>query len=176
MLRLCRPQDPAALRFIVQGVDLAKLRDRILDALPTLSPQEYAGLAAVLEPLRKGESSVRHCLRCHAEYDESVNHGRACVIPHAAVVEPGGHGDEECRAACCGVRWYAGDDGAHDCYRGRHTNAPRDVEYSQVDDEALAEYEERMDAAVDDDADDDSGGDELGMVVRTCRQAGCDRS
>ena len=173
MLRLCRPQDPAALRFIVQGVDLAKLRDRILDALPTLSPQEYAGLAAVLEPLRKGESSVRHCLRCHAEYDESVNHGRACVIPHAAVVEPGGHGDEECRAACCGVRWYAGDDGAHDCYRGRHTNAPRDVEYSQVDDEALAEYEERMDAAVDGDADDDDGGDELGMVVKTCQQAGC---
>ena len=159
------------LQLLVKSVDLEVLRDHIIAGLPAASQQVHELLAAALEPLRKGPMSVRHCCRCHTEYDESINHSRGCVIPHAAVIEPEGHGEPINWAICCLQPFYEGDEDSADafCFRGRHTNNVADVERYHVPDKTLVRWQARMDAF----DQFSKRGEHEGKVFKSCAQAGC---
>ena len=161
----------------MHGVELKELRDCLLAVLPTLSREEYSNLAHLLTPLRMGEPSVRHCLRCHCTYDASVEGEDVCVIPHTVVggpVDKNGDGDVM-MAACCGSEWFATGGDGNMCFRGSHTDDPEDMENHYGTDAELVKYAERLAAAAKNAADPYEWPDWRGprLVIKSCSQAGC---
>lgn len=162
-----RPLNPQRFRRLVAVVDSADIKRRVLAGALTASADELATVLRFLGLAERSEVQPAHCVRCHARFDETLNHEAACKIVHPAAA----YDEHECYKSgkqyefslpCCGLGW---QDHTTDpeppedyCVLSRHTTSLEDVrEHHRTD----AEVEERGDY------------DARGRIFRTCAQAGC---
>lgn len=105
-----------------------------------------AGWAEEVEEDSKSTESV-HCARCHSTYAPRDNGSAACIVPHVFEFEPHALDGGWCASACCGpsiqmrrgtngepdevrAKSVLGETGLDVCFRGRHTQSPKTVAYT----------------------------------------------
>ena len=80
---LARSASAQDLISLIETADPAQLQRRVVEALGSAASGDLGVLARLLEPLRTVPAiTPRHCLRCHDDFDPSINHGYACRVPH----------------------------------------------------------------------------------------------
>jgi len=120
------------------------------------------------EPLLMPSTKNLHCVRCHQDYAESQNMKQACVIAHWGDLDRVSKHSSGSTWEWdgCGCTFESDDyddcgDGG-DCYKGRHTINPDEVEYINGNEE---------------DAQKDAAGSRRVYYedegVRTCKERGC---
>lgn len=124
-----------ALKKILKTCHAPALAETLLAALDEAPPANVQALKDLMAPLIYAVANPKHCLRHHKSYDDSRNHGRACVIlcnvPNDFPESKNNNGYIE--FPCCSreVSEKKFERGGYNdvCFKENHTDDPEEVEY-----------------------------------------------
>ncbi|KAF8600414.1 hypothetical protein BDV93DRAFT_588198 [Ceratobasidium sp. AG-I] len=157
------PGDISLLRRILNKSHTPNVMRTLNESLDTAAPEDVQALKRLLEPLVKAVATPLHCVRCHAAYNESENHNKACSIGHEEIEHAykARGGIHFYRATCCSEEFE--EDHISPCYVAAHTTNPLEVRY----------YVDREDEDEEADNSDYEGDYPRNRSVRTCAYERC---